>query len=173
MPYLTTALDPSSFRVPSDIAAVPGARRRVVALVRGWCVPLTEDDVETLELLAGEVIGNAVAHTRKGCQVSVGWNGARVRLEVEDSGRDLLPVQAPVGPDAEGGRGLQLVAALAQAWGSRPTTYGKSVWFEVGASSSPPRSSHPPYASTCLSGAAQRAAATGRGPRTGSLPQTT
>ena len=31
----------------------------------------------------------------------------------------------------EGGRGLYLVEQLATRWGSRPTTDGKAVWFEI------------------------------------------
>ncbi|WP_327367030.1 ATP-binding protein [Streptomyces sp. NBC_01217] len=143
MPYRTPALKSSVLRVPSDTAAVPEARRRVVAVVRGWCLPLAEDTVATLELLAGEVIANAVLHTRESCRVTVTWDGTRVRLEAEDAVRRPLPLPTSAPPDEEGGRGLQLVAGLAQAWGSRPTAYGKSVWFEVGdPSSSSARTSH-------------------------------
>ncbi len=31
----------------------------------------------------------------------------------------------------EGGRGLYLVEQLATRWGSRPTSDGKAVWFEI------------------------------------------
>ncbi|MET8216142.1 ATP-binding protein [Streptomyces hirsutus] len=132
MTFRTPVPKSSSFRVPSDIGSVSSARRRVVAIVRDWDLPLAEETVETLELLAGEVIANAVLHTGGGCQVTVNWDGARVRLEAEDAEGDLLPQRAPADLDEENGRGLQLVAGLAQRWGSRPTTDGKVVWFEIG-----------------------------------------
>ncbi|MGW4019948.1 ATP-binding protein [Streptomyces sp. NPDC005009] len=132
MTFRTPASKSLSFRVPSDIGAVSSARRRVVAIVRDWDLPLMEDTVETLELLAGEVIANAVVHTREDCQVTVSWDGLRVRLETEDTKGGHLPEWAPAGLDGESGRGLQLVDGLAQTWGCRPTTGGKAVWFEIG-----------------------------------------
>ncbi|MFJ8807640.1 ATP-binding protein [Streptomyces sp. NPDC102490] len=127
--------------MPSDVGAVSSARRRVIAIVRDWDVPLVEDMVETLELLASEVVANAVVHTGKGCQVTVSWDGTRVRLEVEDAEGGLLPQRPSVGSYEENGRGLQLVDGLAQRWGSRLTPDGKVVWFEIG--SRPPLTLRP------------------------------
>ncbi|WP_052457139.1 MULTISPECIES: ATP-binding protein [unclassified Streptomyces] len=138
MPFRTPAAKSSSLRVPAEVGAVSFARRRVVAIVRDWDLPIADDTVETLELLAGEVIANAVVHTGEGCQVTVSWDGSRVRLEAEDRQSGLLPRQPSADLDEESGRGLQLVDGLAQAWGSRPTKDGKAVWFEVGSSSSSP-----------------------------------
>ncbi|SDC90924.1 ATP-binding protein [Streptomyces prasinopilosus] len=137
MTFRTPAPKSFSLHVPSGIGAVSSARRRVVAIVRVWDLPLPEDTVETLELLAGEVIANAVVHTGEGCRLTVSWDGTRVRLEVEDREGGLLPQRAPAGLDEESGRGLQLVDGLAQAWGARSTTYGKAVWFEIGGCSRP------------------------------------
>ncbi|WP_327707373.1 ATP-binding protein [Streptomyces decoyicus] len=131
MPYRTRTLKSASLHVPSEVAAVSVARRRVVAVVRSWCLPLASDAVETLELLAGEVIANAVVHTRNGCHVAVSWNGVRVRLEAEDVGPALVLGAASAASDEEHGRGLQLVECLAKAWGSRRTATGKTVWFEI------------------------------------------
>ena len=36
------------------------------------------------------------------------------------------------GPDAEGGRGLLIVSALARSWGTERLSAGKCVWFELG-----------------------------------------
>ena len=53
-----------------------------------------------------------------------------VRVEVFDT--DLrLPRIRTAGETDEGGRGLYLVDQLASRWGSRPTTDGKAVWFEI------------------------------------------
>jgi hypothetical protein len=51
-------------------------------------------------------------------------------VEVFDS--DLrLPRIRSAGATDEGGRGLYLVDQLATRWGSRPTSDGKAVWFEL------------------------------------------
>ncbi|MFF1274663.1 ATP-binding protein [Streptomyces marokkonensis] len=159
MTFRTPAPKSSSVRVPPDIGAVSSARRRVVAIVRDWDLPLLEDAVETLELLTGEVIANAVVHTGEGCQVTVSWDGLRVRLEVEDTKGGHLPGWAPAGLDEESGRGLQLVDGLAQKWGFRSTTDGKAVWFEIGncpLSTSSPSSAASESDSTFEGGDAQR-----------------
>jgi PAS domain S-box-containing protein len=53
-----------------------------------------------------------------------------VWVEVFDA--DLrLPRIRTAGETDEGGRGLYLVDQLASRWGSRPTTDGKAVWFEI------------------------------------------
>ncbi|KES05436.1 hypothetical protein BU52_19535 [Streptomyces toyocaensis] len=159
MTFRTPAPKSSSFRVPSDTGAVSSARRRVVAIVHDWDLPLVEGTVETLELLAGEVIANAVVHTGESCQVTVSWDGLRVRLEAEDTKGGHLPEWVPAGLDGESGRGLQLVDGLAQAWGCRPTTGGKAVWFEIAgcsASTSRPSSAASERDSSFGGGDAQR-----------------
>ena len=53
-----------------------------------------------------------------------------VWVEVFDA--DLrLPRLGSASENDEGGRGLYLVDQLASRWGSRPTTDGKAVWFEI------------------------------------------
>lgn len=42
-----------------------------------------------------------------------------------------MPAPRDAPADAEGGRGLALVDALAAAWGTLPRPEGKTVWFEV------------------------------------------
>jgi anti-sigma regulatory factor (Ser/Thr protein kinase) len=58
----------------------------------------------------------------------------RVRVVVSDAS-DVLPAPAPTmpSPDDESGRGLALVAALADDWGvaRREPGIGKGVWFEL------------------------------------------
>ncbi|AYL38226.1 ATP-binding protein [Streptomyces fungicidicus] len=135
MSLRTPALKSSSLHVPSDTSVVSSARRTVVAIVRGWDLPLAEDVVETLELLTGEVVANAVVHTGEGCRVTVSWDGTRVRLDAEDAAAGRLLQCSPADLDGESGRGLELVNALAHAWGCRPTADGKAVWFEIDARS--------------------------------------
>lgn len=92
--------------------------------------------LDDLELLTGEVIANAVRHTRAACSVVVRWTGERVRVEVADSS-GVRPEVRRGSVDAEGGWGLVLVGALAADWGSVRDGAGKVVWFEVGPRAQP------------------------------------
>lgn len=125
------------FRVEAESEAVPEARRKIVALVRDWDVPLPDDTLGDLELLSTELITNAVRHTDSSCAVAVRWTGVRVRVEVTDVS-PARPHRRHSSPEAEGGRGLLLVESLATAWGSAPDPAGKVVWFELGPSDGTP-----------------------------------
>ncbi|MFG1810820.1 ATP-binding protein [Streptomyces sp. NPDC049040] len=123
------------------------ARREVARIVREWRVPLVEEQLEDLQLLSGEVIANAIRHTQAACSVKVRWTGVRVRVEVTDSS-PVRPKPRSSSPDAEDGRGLVLVDALAADWGSFHDPAGKVVWFEVASSIRPARREQPPPWST-------------------------
>lgn len=121
---------PYAFTVPPRAEAVPAARSRVVDRARRLGLNLGEELTNDLKLLAGELVANAVTHTKAACVVCVRWTGEWLRVEVADT--DSAPV-APIEALStdEHGRGLFLVAALATAWGSRPCAAGKSTWFEL------------------------------------------
>jgi hypothetical protein len=84
-------------------------------------------------LLAGELVTNAIVHT---ATASVGlvvcwWTrpcASRSTTRARSSHADRL-----AGWDAERGRGLGLMAALATRWGVAADRHrdGKAVWFEV------------------------------------------
>jgi anti-sigma regulatory factor (Ser/Thr protein kinase) len=73
-------------------------------------------------LLVSELFGNAVVHGGPGAAggtVTVVVVAVAGVVRVEGSGRSgrTVPVLRAAGRDAEGGRGLQLVACLAARWG--------------------------------------------------------
>ncbi|RCG20739.1 ATP-binding protein [Streptomyces diacarni] len=102
---------------------------------------------DTAAHVVGELAANAALHgrvpgrsfrLRASCPVP-----GSLRIEVTDALGERAPRLAtlPVGPDAESGRGLLLVEALAERWG---VTHGpfpcKTVWAEVAlVGVSPPR----------------------------------
>jgi hypothetical protein len=55
----------------------------------------------------------------------------RVRIEVRDSSPVPLPPTCRRDVDDETGRGLTVVAALADSWGWQPEAQGKVVWCEL------------------------------------------
>lgn len=118
------------FTVAAAVEDVPSARRQVVALVGELGLSISDETLETVELLASEVIANAVQYSAAPCDVVVTRTSGRLRVEVTDTD-PTLPSAVAAGPDDERGRGLLLVDALADAWGVRPEPPGKTTWFEI------------------------------------------
>lgn len=118
--------------------------RRSVPLVREFARTALADwasgvDVDEVLLCVSELATNALVHgvpPGRGFRVHLYWERAddRIRIEVHDSGDgEVVTAQCPA-PDAEGGRGLLLVSALADAWGVGERSPGKVVWCEFAAS---------------------------------------
>jgi anti-sigma regulatory factor (Ser/Thr protein kinase) len=91
---------------------------------------------DTAVLLTSELVTNALLHAGTDLMVHVsGTNpgadpGGAVRVAVDD-GSDIAPALGDLDAGALGGRGLPLVACLANRWGWEPLPAGKRVWFEV------------------------------------------
>jgi anti-sigma regulatory factor (Ser/Thr protein kinase) len=119
----------TSITFPGIPAIVPAARRFVRAIVEES--PRAED----LELIAAELASNAIRHTPAGqdegeftvtIRAGTGW----ARIEVADPGTGRWqPLTAD--DDAEYGRGLAIVAALADKLGHDAGRDGQTVWAEV------------------------------------------
>ncbi|MBY8846958.1 ATP-binding protein [Streptomyces sp. SP2-10] len=107
------------------------ARLLAGAQLRTWGLPL-----DPAELIVGELATNAATHGRvagRDFRLTLYVVGDTLRIEVTDTRGDRLPcpVSAPAA-DADGGRGLLLVAALAERWGTAPgLPPRKTVWAEV------------------------------------------
>jgi len=123
--------DPDHVLVAVDlVSGVEAARqaRRVVRdlLERGQRVDLAD----TACLLTTELVANAIVHAGAPVELVVDLDGARLAIEVIDASADPpRPVHADL--LATGGRGLEMVAHLADAWGVTPVVPGKSVWFSL------------------------------------------
>jgi anti-sigma regulatory factor (Ser/Thr protein kinase) len=95
--------------------------------------PQMRDD---LLLLLTEVVTNAVRHSgaAKGdpIQIAMSERNDCVRVEVTDPGHGFAKPHHLV-PDLTktGGLGLVLVDRLSRAWGTRRTSKGSLVWFEL------------------------------------------
>ncbi|AXE80406.1 ATP-binding protein [Streptomyces atratus] len=118
--------------------SVPLVRQFVREALVDWACESRADDVL---LCVSELVTNALLHgvpPGRGFRVPLYLEPADgiLRVEVHDSGEgEVRPVVADATPDAEGGRGLLLVAALADKWGVGERNPGKVVWceFEVSA----------------------------------------
>jgi anti-sigma regulatory factor (Ser/Thr protein kinase) len=113
-------------RLASGLAAVPAARREVLAALRAWAFPADASDVA---LLTSELVTNAVRHAAgPAITLVVSCSCGQVRVDVHDTSC-VLPEVADVPADAESGGGLHLVASLADEWGYYRTPAGKAVYF--------------------------------------------
>ncbi|MDX3243019.1 ATP-binding protein [Streptomyces sp. ME18-1-4] len=99
-----------------------------------WGLP--QDATDTAELLLSELMTNAYRHARVPAGREI-WARCmvtedRVRVTVTDANA-TLPTPGAASLDDESGRGLALVAMLANDWGTerRECGIGKEVWFEL------------------------------------------
>ncbi|MGW2291753.1 SpoIIE family protein phosphatase [Streptomyces phaeochromogenes] len=112
--------------LPREPRSVGRAREYARGQLLSWDL---EPLVDTAELLVSELVTNALRY---------GEGEIRLRLlldrtlvcEVWDAGL-VQPRRRRARDTDEGGRGLQLVGLLSDAWGSRRTPRGKTVWFEL------------------------------------------
>ncbi|MGW5257797.1 ATP-binding protein [Streptomyces sp. NPDC004012] len=112
--------------------AVPAARRFTEETLAGWGLAAADRGDDVL-LCVSELATNALVHgvpPGRRFRVFLRHDGAVLRVEVQDSGggEPRIPEQAD-----EGGRGLLLVAALADKWGVDERDPGKVVWCEFAA----------------------------------------
>ncbi|MDI3422637.1 ATP-binding protein [Streptomyces luteolus] len=131
-----TAASPSSHS--SQVTCVQRQftrRRTAIAHVRRFVRQaisdhLPADRIEDVVLCASELATNALRHTPSGREfrVHLAFESDAVRLEVHDAG-DGAPWVCEATEGDDHGRGLFLVAALADNWGiSHRDGPGKAVW---------------------------------------------
>ncbi|MFE7132978.1 ATP-binding protein [Streptomyces sp. NPDC057638] len=116
----------------ADFTSVPEVRRRLRELLRQWG---GGDVRDVAELLASELVTNALVHTDHGAVVTATVASSTLRVEVRDfmTGLPMAPGGRQEMPDVfdTHGRGLLLVQNLADSWGVRTQGIGKVIWFEL------------------------------------------
>jgi anti-sigma regulatory factor (Ser/Thr protein kinase) len=124
----------SDFALRVQVAARPDEIPRVRQAVRDWLRSAgNRCDWFAAELVLCELVTNALRHALPPLEVRVQPLGsAGVRIEVYDASADRLPVRDRAPLEAEGGRGIEIVASLASRWGIESSDSRKMVWAEVG-----------------------------------------
>jgi anti-sigma regulatory factor (Ser/Thr protein kinase) len=110
------------------ITEVTRTRGEAAAHLRAQRVP--EARVADAVLALSELVTNAVHHGTEPLAVRVDARPDRVRVEVDDANADP-PILRSVDPRRLGGMGIRIVDDVSDAWGSRQTASGKTVWFEI------------------------------------------
>ncbi|MGG2458272.1 ATP-binding protein [Streptomyces sp. RGM 3693] len=126
-----------AYRLPADARSVGWARRELRRQLRAWRIG--GELAASAELLTSELVTNAVrAHVARPAPVpAIGVrfvrSDDRLRLEVHDVSDEEPVVNESTGveEEAECGRGLVLVGALASGWGVVRGDTGKVVWAEL------------------------------------------
>ena len=111
--------------LPHEPQAAGRARRFAEAQLASWGL---DELTTTTELLVSELVGNVVRHADGPTRLRM-LRGKSLVCEVSD-GSPTMPWIRHAEETDEGGRGLQLVAALSHRWGARHTSTGKSIWAE-------------------------------------------
>ena len=119
--------------LPAGLASARQARSAVRQALAAWHMGHLSDDAE---LLASELVANAAEHG-DGTPINLALHrhagpGGQpgITCEVTDTS-PAMPRRTDPEPDAERGRGLAIVAALAQSSGVRTTPGGKTTWFTL------------------------------------------
>ncbi|MCX4963318.1 ATP-binding protein [Streptomyces sp. NBC_00654] len=133
----------SSMAVPHGPAGVGKARHRMREQLRSNGV--SDAVVDDAVLILSELLSNACRHGRPlGWQTEIGdgdvraaWHMDRtggLTVEVTDGGGPTRPIPSTPSVTARGGRGLNIISALAQEWGVRDDSSGEvTVWALVSA----------------------------------------
>ncbi len=113
--------------------SVATARSFVRDTLQGWGFG---DIVDDAVVLTSELVTNAVVHAGTHADVLCLRSDDGVRIEVADRYPEReIPLQGSLlsmgNLDREGGRGLQLCAAIAGRWGVEYTPTHKHVWFRL------------------------------------------
>ncbi|WP_327697133.1 ATP-binding protein [Streptomyces sp. NBC_00459] len=130
--------DPESWEyslyIPNDLRAVTVSRRtlRLILTMHGL-IGL----VDVAELLATELVSNAVCHTKGPAALRVRWSAGVLRIGAWDADPQPPEPSQELGRlvGSEDGRGLGMVRACSDLWGWQPLSRfgnrGKFVWCEL------------------------------------------
>jgi anti-sigma regulatory factor (Ser/Thr protein kinase) len=120
--FETLALEPS-------IEAPSIARRELRSWLGRDHLGRIEDDVL---LAASELVANAVVHARTTLELSYSSNDAAIEIAVRDGDqtttRSVRGMHPSTSSSVRSGRGLWIVAGVADSWGVDELADGKRVW---------------------------------------------
>ncbi|MGW5699200.1 ATP-binding protein, partial [Streptomyces asiaticus] len=114
-----------SWALPDGPIAAAEARHHVTEQLSTWQL---DELAMTTELLVSELVGNVVRHAKGPPRLRLLY-GRTLICEVSDASLTTPRIRRAAETD-EGGRGLQLVAALSDRWGMRFMATGKCIWTE-------------------------------------------
>ena len=120
---------PDTVRLVHDARAPQRARRWITQLCHEWgCEELSD----IASLMVTELVTNVYLHAGTDCVIQAAYAPPTLSVAVRDEdGTEVWP--GPASDTEENGRGLAIVAALSDAWGTRRNGGTKEVWFDLSA----------------------------------------
>lgn len=112
---------------PAEPKDLSRARQFVVDTLRSWSLGRVADDAA---IIVSELATNAILHAASDFVVALSLQSDCVRLSVRDASAELPVTRAP-SPSTISGRGLILISALADSWGTESVDDGKVVWVDL------------------------------------------
>lgn len=115
-------------RLEHGIRAPGHARRWIVQRCHEWHCDALAD---AAALIVSELVTNVFLHARTDCLIHAAFDHPTLTVTVTDGDDQELSAQPPSTTVAEDGRGLSIVAALADVWGIQHSDGTKTVWFRL------------------------------------------
>lgn len=116
-----------TLRLEHGIRAPGHARRWIIQRCHEWQCDALAD---AAALMVTELVTNVFLHARTDCLVHAAFDRPILTVTVTDGDNQELSAQPP-SITAEQGRGLAIVAALADTWGIQHSDGAKSIWFHL------------------------------------------
>ncbi|NSL43615.1 ATP-binding protein [Streptomyces sp. 8P21H-1] len=109
---------------------VSGLRRILRTHLELWGL---HEIIDAAQLCVSELVSNVITHVGVGTPttLAVSMNGPYLRIEVHDPDARALPTLLNAGSEAETGRGVALIDAVADRWGVQPLADRKVTWCEL------------------------------------------
>ena len=118
-----------TFPLPYDAHSGFTARRYVETFA---AEEKLEDDTVAMSIIVSELVTNAVVHGKGPVELTLRHERGEVTVEVADGDARPATVRVPdIDEHSIGGKGLRIVASLADRWGTRLSHRGKTVWAAV------------------------------------------
>ncbi|MER7990152.1 ATP-binding protein [Streptomyces noursei] len=115
--------------LPCTAESASSARAMVRSALTAWGLHAVAD---TGALVVTELVANAARHTRSHTVRVTVTRPAEASVLISVVDRSKRPPVSRVADDGdESGRGLAIIDALSQRWGTDPLPWGKRVWVEL------------------------------------------
>src|SRR5436309_2473968 len=115
-------------RLPHRPEAATKARGFVRTILRSWAA---EPAVPAAELIATELVTNAVRHAEGEIEVELSKIGDTLHIAVADQTPQRQPLRRAIPAGSTSGYGLHLIEQFGKCWGCVQAQDHKTVWADI------------------------------------------